>query len=423
MKKIFAAFLLVSTFFVSLAVLSGCKTNSHKNTFIIWTDRKEMVSYAELFNSSQNKTKAIIVFKTGLSNSLPPARDEEKPDLIIGSWLKNSRTRKNYRELDALLGKDSVNTDIFYSQLISYGTVSGKQYLIPVSFDLPLMIFSTKNQEYISEKCMVSLDQVKEAAGKYNLTNKDGTYSQMGFGPSWDEDFLYLVTKENGPVFKEKGTSFSWNQDKLNKSVQFIKNWTTECNQSTTAELDFEFKYLYTPKYRQVTSGRTLFAYTTASTIFNIGYEQLNGIDYRWLSINGKLPVRDNIVSMGIYSKAKNPENAAVFIKWFFQEQNQKLMLERQEMMQLDTATFGIAGGFSSIINVNEHIFPACYRNLLGNLPDASLLQQPQPFPARWESLKERVIFPYLTAAVKTDSEKAEPQMNVLLNDWSKQFN
>ena len=77
MKKIFAAFLLVSTFFVSLAVLSGCKTNSHKNTFIIWTDRKVMVSYAELFNSSQNKTKAIIVFKTGLSNSLPPARDEE----------------------------------------------------------------------------------------------------------------------------------------------------------------------------------------------------------------------------------------------------------------------------------------------------------------------------------------------------------
>ena len=92
---------------------------------------------------------------------------------------------------------------------------------------------------------MVSLDQVKEAAGKYNLTNKDGTYSQMGFGPSWDEDFLYLVTKENGPVFKERGTAFSWNQDKLNKSVQFIKNWTTECNQSTTAELDFEFKYLY----------------------------------------------------------------------------------------------------------------------------------------------------------------------------------
>lgn len=90
--------------------------------------------------------------------------------------------------------------------------------------------------------------------------------------------------------------------------------------------------------------------------------------------------------------------------------------------MNLDTATFGIASGLSSIVSVNEKVFPSYYRALLGNLPSQDKLLAPQSFPARWQSLKERVIYPYLVAATNTDNTKESESIESLLNSWLKQF-
>ncbi len=420
MKRFFPVITLCLTL---TSVFTGCsKQTENYSTFTIWTDREEIVSYCELFNSMQSKTKAIIVYKKRLSTSLPPARDEEKPDLIVGSWLKNDSTRKNFRQIDSLLSRDCVDTQTIYPSLLEYGKAAGKQYLLPVSFNLPLVIFSTKNTNKIPDKYALSLDQIRDTSAEFNTVNKDGVYTKMGFAPSWDTEFLYEVTKEFGPCFKEKGTSFSWNEEKLKSAVNYIKTWTSEKNKSTTAEQDFEFKYLYTPKYRHIAFERTLLAFTFSNELFKISSEQLGEIDYRWVKIKNGLPAEDKIVSMAVYSKAKNPERAEEFIRWFFKEENQKLMLERTNRMQLDTATFGIASGFSSIISVNEHIFPTYYQNLLGNLPDAKSVTSPQGFPSRWESLKERVIYPYLTSAADTDTSRKKESMSQLLSAWSKQF-
>lgn len=402
---------------------SSCKAqNQAPDSFIIWTDRAEFVSYCELFNSVQDKTKAVVVFKERLALSLPPAKDEEKPDLVAGSWLKNDKTRKLFRPLDRLLSPDCIDTSSFYAPLIEYGKISGKQYLLPVSFNLPLFVFSSKNEDKIPNQFSLSLDQIKEISGEFNATNDKGVYTLMGFGPSWDDEFLYEVTKEFGQCFKPKGTSFVWNEELLSEAVDYIRNWTSEKNTSTSAEQDFEFKYLYTPKYRQIAEGRTLFAYTTSDELFKISFDQLGGVDFRWLSVTGEIPAEDDLVSLAVYENAGNPRQAEEFIQWFFQESNQKALLERAAEMQLDTATFGIAGGFSAIRGVNEHVFPAFYRNLLGNLPTEDKIRAPQAFPARWQSLKERVIFPYLEDAIKTDSEKMNLSIESLLNTWSKQF-
>lgn len=400
----------------------SCNANASQDTFIIWTDRQEFVSYTELFNSMQAKTKAVVVYKERLANSLPPAKDEEKPDLVIGSWLKNEKTRKNFRPTDNLLSPDSVDANSIYPSLLKYGQSSGKQYLLPVSFNLPLVIFSTKNESLIPNKYSLTLDNLRDLGAVFNTKNSNGFYTRMGFAPSWDEDFIYEVSKQYGQCFKEKGTSFTWDEQKLKQTIEYVKDWTTTKNDSTTAEQDFEFKYLYTPKYRQIAAERTLFAYTTSEELFNIPFEQLGEIDFRWLNINESLPAKDDIVSMAIYKKSKNPSKAESFIRWFFKAENQKLMLERAKKMDLDTVTFGISSGFSSIQSVNEHFFPSYYRNLLGNLPSAKLIAAPQSFPTRWESLKQRVIYPYFMNAVNTDMTGKNQSMESLLNAWSKQF-
>lgn len=250
MKKTFVASFLISAFFCGF-FFTGCNLKAQNaDTFVIWTDRKEFVSYTELFNSIQDKTKAIIVYKDRLALSLPPEKDEEKPDLVVGSWLKNSKTRKLFRPLDSILSQDSIDSSTIYSPLLEYGRLAGKQFLLPVSFNLPLLIFSSKNEDKIQSQYSLSIEQVKEIAGEFNAKNKQGFYTQMGFAPSWDDNFLYEVTKEFGPCFKHKGTSFTWDSAKLEEAVSYIRDWTTQKNTDSTAEQDFEFKYLYTPKYR-----------------------------------------------------------------------------------------------------------------------------------------------------------------------------
>ena len=87
------------------------------------------------------------------------------------------------------------------------------------------------------------------------------------------------------------------------------------------------------------------------------------------------------------------------FITWFFQSENQRRILERKEQLELETEKFGIAGGFSAVRDVTEHILPVFYKNLLTNLPPAQMLSVPNQLPARWDSYKSLVVEAYLKEA------------------------
>ena len=89
---------------------------------------------------------------------------------------------------------------------------------------------------------------------------------------------------------------------------------------------------------------------------------------------------------LGIYRDSQNQVGATEFITWFFNSQNQEAMLKRKDNLHLDTELFGIAGGFSSLRDVTEHILPIYYNQLLTNLPPSQMLTVPQKLPARWES-------------------------------------
>ena len=91
--------------------------------------------------------------------------------------------------------------------------------------------------------------------------------------------------------------------------------------------------------------------------------------------------------------------------------------------MNLDTQTFGICSGFSSIKSVNERVYPAYYKTLLGKMPSEESLVAPLPLPSRWESLKERVIIPYLSEATNTENTSAIKSIDERIAAWRNQFN
>ncbi len=396
---------------------------SSRKTVVIWTDRAEVVSYVEYFNVVQDKAKAIVVYKENLASAFPPASDEKKPDVLISSFLKNSRIKKNFAPLEAVLGRFQVDTSLIYSPLLDFGKSDGKQYLLPLSFNLPAVIFDESKAPLVSETGLLEFSRLKETSVVFNEKNASGVYTKMGFAPSWNQEFLYEYVKSHGANIKEKGNAISWNEENLNKSVEDLKNWTSEKNTSTSSEQDFSFKYLYMPVRKQVLSGKCLFAYTTSDKFFSLPQEQTSEIDFKWLSNGGKICIEDEIVMLGVYRKSVNTRNAFDFIIWLFNEDTQKNLLERSRNMHLDITSFGICNGFSSLKSVNERILPSYYKNLLGNLPDESSILCPEPLPERWKSLKERVVIPCLSDSTKTDSDVQPKTMEELLSSWRKQFN
>ena len=192
MQKHFSA--AVSLVFLVLFALAGCMPVQNKPV-IIWTDRAEVASYVELFNAQQTKAQAVIVYKSPLINALPAAKDEENPDIVIGSWLKDSRLKKNFLPLESLLTLKDINPETIYPTLLSYGEKGTHQYLLPVSFNLPLVIFSGKNAERMPDAYMLSTDQIRDTAVQFNAQNDHNIYTNMGFGPSWNADFLYITAK------------------------------------------------------------------------------------------------------------------------------------------------------------------------------------------------------------------------------------
>lgn len=401
-----------------LLTFTSCK---NKEPVIVWTDCPEFASYAEIYNA-RNENKVLAVYKENLVESFPPTSDEKKPDIVVGSWLESVNLKKYFLPLDYLLSDYHLKKDNFYSQLLSVGYYDEKHYLLPVSFNIPCVFFSSERKSEMPNSYMLTLDEIKTVSKDFNKTNKSNIYTKMGFAPSWSGEFLYTAIKLMDVSFYEKDGEISWDESFLDNAIKYIKDWTLETNTSTTAESDFKFKYLYTPEYKWITENNVLFAYSTSNELFPNAEEKLEKIDFRWLNSDGKIPIEDNIVSMGIYKKSSNMKAAESFISWFLNEENQKIIMEEMNNLNFVSSNFGIAGGFSSLKSINETIFPRFYPSLLGNMPPEENLDHIDILPSKWQSLKERVIEVFLLDATNTEKESPTASMEELISEWKKQY-
>jgi len=407
--------------FLSLFIFFSCKARQVEQ-IVIWSDCSEIAQYIELFNSTHDNLNAILVYKDNPALSLPVQKNELTPDLIIGSWLQNDECIQYFKSINYIFDRNLLKASIFYPQLIESGKIENDYILLPVSFNLPAIIFSNENKDLITDAYTLDLEQIRQIAASYNKKNKKGSYTQMGFLPSTNEDFLYLAAKLNYCDFREEKKNIVWNDQKLNQTIEYIKEWISTENTSAQIEEDFAFKYLFMPDYRQISSNKTLFAYISSDRLFKIMHEMHQVIDYRWIRNEANIPIDDSAKMLGIYKNAQNQVGATEFITWFFDSQNQEAMLKRKAQLDLDTELFGIAGGFSSLRDVTEHIIPVYYNQLLTNLPPQTMLTAPEKLPARWESYKQAVVQSYLKSSVTATEDQTVETITDLEAEWRKKI-
>ncbi len=382
-----------------LMILISCK-NAEQQIVVVWSSRQELARYCEMFNASQDKYKVITHFIENPSDELLNENaKKKKPDVIVGPWLKGSEVRKNFVNLNSLLKDEKIKPENFYRELLELGKDDSAQLLLPVSFNLPAIIFK-KDAIKPADDFTLSLDELQKFSALYNVFERSA-YTKMGFAPVWNSDFLYLIAQVYNTNFEEHGNFFSWNETSLKLAITALRKFTLDTNTSTKAETDFQFKYLYNNPYSAIIGERCLFQYVQSNVLLALDREKTAMIDFRWFMFNNKVPLDDAIIYAGIFKGGRNKAGAKEFLTFLFSPETQKSILAETATVKLSTSDFGIAGGFSSLRPITESVFPTYYPLLLSHLPQSKNFIAPHVLPSNWLNIKSNIVIPYLNIVVQ----------------------
>ena len=380
----------------------------------IWTDRGEFAFYGEYFNTVQDQYKVAVKYFQSPGAEL--ARSGYTPDIVVGSWLKNASTGARFRSIDNLFGAKKLSRSVFYQRLLAIGRIDRNQYLLPVSFNIPALIFSKDRELELSSPFTAGFDEIRELGGKYNAETR-GAYTRMGFSPLWSDGFLFTAAALSGSSFKET-SPLDWDSDALDQSMDLIYNWTHEVNTGNQAEEEFAFKYFFEPPQKLIQGGRILFSYMESGALFTLGQDSKNNLDFRWIMEQNRIPITEDTVFLGIPKRGRSQKAARAFVMWFFRTESQRLLLEYSKANRINENVFGVCGGFSSLSSVTEQIFPLFYPELLGRMPPPEFLMPPNVLPENWPVIKERVVIPYLHERARKGAAGETYPLEKRLSDW-----
>jgi hypothetical protein len=401
---------------IFLGVLPGTSCSLREPlTAVLWTDRPEFAIYGEYFNFAQDQYKVETRYFPSPAEKLTQPGDEY-PDIVVGNLLKSASTRTLFEPLDSLFKREMISREAFYPRLLALGNIEGKQYLLPVAFNLPILVFAEEKGPLLSNPFTVDLEEIKSLGKAYNL-ERDGVYSRMGFSPAWNDEFLFLTATLFNTSFRE-AVPLAWDPIALERAMLFVADWINEANTGIQAEDDFTFKYFYDPPAKLVLSDRILFTYMESSVFFTTAEERQTRLDFRWIGKNDTIPLAEETLYCGIYKNGKAQKAAEAFTQWFFQVETQRRLLETSKQMRMNETLFGIGNGFSAMQTVTEQIFPQFYPKLLGHMPPADFLSPPNILPRNWMTLKERVILPYMRDRIRYSSPEKIRYLDERLTEW-----
>jgi ABC-type glycerol-3-phosphate transport system substrate-binding protein len=380
----------------------------------IWTDRPEFALYGELFNTVQTQYKVSVKYFDNPGQELEKTRNTA--DIIVGNWLKNASTGTYFRSLDNIFGANKLSRNIFYPRLLAAGRVERSQYLLPVSFNLPAIIFSKEKNIALKSSSTIEFDEIKTLSREFNIITQ-GAHTKMGFSPLWSDDFLLTAAVLSGSNFKEV-SPLSWDTAALERSMDYVYSWTNEINTSIQAEENFTFKYFFEPPEKLIQNDRILFSYMNSRDFFTLNNESKSALDYRWIMEKDKVPIIEDIVFLGMPKRAKSTKAARAFIQWFFTVENQAIILEYSTANRISENIFGICGGFSALFPVTEQVFPRFYPELIGRMPPSDYLMPPNVLPGNWADIRARIILPYLYDRARVPEASQVYPLERRIADW-----
>jgi ABC-type glycerol-3-phosphate transport system substrate-binding protein len=379
----------------------------------LWTSQPEMAAYVETFNASQDDYRVEVSYVEDAPSRL--LRGENPPDVVVDYALWSRSLVGQLKPLDSLFEDERIDPEGFYPALLNRCVTDGEHRVLPVSFSLPAIIF--RRTEDDPERVLLPLVEMEELAAEFTEM-EDGVVRRLGFSPRWSSDFLYHCAALFNARFREgTGGSVRYNSRALDDAVNFLRTWIEETNGGYEAEQGFSEKYLYDPGYRLVQQGRIRFSYMDIDALAVLPEQRRDSLGFFWFSKDERISVDDDVLFAAIPRDAENPAGAEAFLTWFFDAETQRALLQATRLKRM--RSFGIAGGFSSVVQVNERYLAQSFPQLVGHVPPAHFLHFPEPLPENWRRMRDQAVEPWLQDALQP--EVTESDLSERIRAWLRQ--
>jgi ABC-type glycerol-3-phosphate transport system substrate-binding protein len=420
-------------------IVSSCSLAT-SNTATIWTDTPEILLAVELFNASQNRHIVTVHYVDNLPESLMRSATSKSaaPSFVIGKGLRTRHLSDSFQSLDHLFDGRTIQREAFFPELLKAGYEDGRQLLVPVSFNALLILqkksmfqdLGTSLDVPLPDPSVITMEDIRRRSILFDNI-LEGKSARMGFSPRWpDKDFLFQWLQLKGADLKENKSKrdkmnapipLVWETKSLDSAILDIRAYIEDFNISADTEDSFSFKYLSAPTYKNIENGRILFGAMGSSDYFLLSPVERARIEFKYFGNNDRIALLEDSRFAGIIKKAKGRRSAEQFLTWFFNEGNQRKLLEKSRALRISETAFGIAGGFSSLKQVTGSVFPQFYTDLRGKTPPEKLIAAGQPMPPFWDRIKKEFIIPWLDSIAASQAPiKASDDFLLKLNDYLK---
>ncbi len=374
---------------MAIVPLVGCSPTA----VVLWTDVPDIVPAVELYNASQEEHVVELVFRADLASALRLA--ENKPDLVIGTSISDQATARMMQPLDRFMRRE-LDEEAFYADLLASGAGNGRQYLLPVSFNLPLVYFAGGPRDPHTP-IMITPQEIRERGASFN-ENRSDSWVRLAYSPVWNPAFLYQFLRTSGFRAREaEDGAPTWRMEALLSGISSAREWLTD-HGGLEADRAFQERYLYDPQIELVRRGRVAYGYDTSNRFLSLSDARRAGLSFRWFGNENEIKALERVVYVGVPSGARSRRGAERFLADLFTLDRQAQIME--SALRKRASVFGVAGGFSSLWRVTERHVPRYYPQLEGMIPPAAWLHFPPAQPRHWMTIVTEVVEPWVMREV-----------------------
>lgn len=379
---------LAAVFLVGVLV-TGCDQSATRVS-TLWTNVPEMASYVERYNASQQEWQILVEYKEDPASLLTtPGR---KADLVVARGLASTAVKDAMVPLDFLFDGGNLAKASFYRRVLDSGTQGDRTKLLPVSFDLPVLVFSPRNTPDLPGFSL-DLSELRDQNARFSQAPNPKQLKRIAFSPRW-ERFNLTMLQLRDVGFQEgfQGT-LTWDSSRLGDSLPFVQGWPSPgWDQST----DFRAKYLQSDPSPLLAAGRIQFYPSTLASFLSLPWEERRNQDFRYVDQGGRILATDDTVWAGIPSSSLTRGAAERFLAWFFQTETQKKLI--LEARAEDDRAFGLAQGLSALTTPSSTALVEAFGEMRGRVPGREQVSFWPTLPHNWQDLKNNVLNPWLEA-------------------------
>ncbi|WFR57070.1 ABC transporter substrate-binding protein [Anaerocolumna sp. AGMB13025] len=301
---------------------TGNKGNGKAEEITMWGSWSgdqvgQLENQLKTYNESQNKYHVTYAVQDGMEQKLLTAIvSNQAPDVVLWDRFNTSvyAPKGAFTQLDDMVTKDGVDLTKFYEPAVDELTYDNKLYGIPLTVDTRILFYNKKmfQEAGVDPASIIDWESLRQAAIK--LTKRDGNkLVQAGFSLKDVGLFNNWIQQAGGKMIDDSvnpaKTAFN-----SQSGLEVLKYWNQLLNEDKVYDLGFEdgfggdgFK-----------AGKVAITFNGPWTLQS--YKEA-GIDFGVIGQPAG-PSGGKSAMMGgfgliIPNKAKNPEGAWDFIKWW----------------------------------------------------------------------------------------------------------